>query len=137
MSWSHSTVAGRYNHSATTMKHIPAHIIQIRTRYIARPSYHDVIGRVYAVTASAVCAEQIVPSITIDQVGSLTVDSDIYGFVTFYTLSRFRIQFHDPDITEVCAVRHPQATCRRVEHQSRVDGVVILHTIRGSYLYRF
>ena len=78
--------------------------------------------------------QEIVPTITVDKVGCLTVDSNILLYVTFHTLTGVRIDLDDADKAEICSIASPQTTRCRIEQQTRVDGVSILQTVGSCYL---
>ena len=81
--------------------------------------------------------EQVIPTITINQVGCFTVDGNILFYVTFHALTSLGIQFDEADESEISAVGYPKATCIRVEQYTRVDGIVVFHTIGCGYFNGF
>ena len=127
---------GSNDHLAATMKHIAANIVEIGSFDATRTAYYDVISRVDAVAASAVSAQQVIPTIAVDEVRGLAVDGDILLFVAADAESRLRVELDEADGAEIGTVTDPQTTCRGVQKHAWVDGVLILHTIRGTDLYR-
>ena len=79
-------------------------------------------------------AKQVIPAIAIHQVGGLTVDGNILFLITLHAQASLWIQFDEANGAEIGAVAHPKTTCRGVEQQTWVDGILILHTIRVTYL---
>ena len=96
------------------MKHIAADIVEIRSFDATRTAYYDIICRVDAVAASAVSAEQIIPTVAIDEVRGLAVDGDILLLVAADAGSRLRVELDEADGAEIGTVTDLQTTCRGV-----------------------
>ena len=79
-------------------------------------------------------SQQIIPAITVDQVGGFAVDTDIDSFIAFHALSGLGIKFHQTDIAEIGSIAQPQTTRSGIEQQSGVDGITVFIAIRGSHL---
>ena len=116
------------------MEHITAYVVDVRTFDALGAADDDVIGGVDTVAAGAVGAEQIVPAVAIHKVGGLTVDGDVLLLVASLTEARLGIEFDEADGAEVGTVAHPQTTCGGIEQQTRVDGVLILHSVGIAHL---
>ena len=82
-------------------------------------------------------AQQIVPAITVNEVGGLAVDGDILLHVAFHALSRLRVKFDEADAAPIGTVGRPQTTCRRVEQQRGVNGVTVFHAVTACHLDGF
>ena len=134
MSGTRLTVACGNHHLTSSVIHVASHIIYIRTLDALRTAYHNVIGRVHTVAAGAVSTKQIVPAIIVDEVGSLTVDSDILLLVAALAEAGCRIELNQADGAEICAVAHPQTSCGGIKHDTRVDGILIFQAIGETYL---
>ena len=134
MSCTSLAIACSDNHTTTTVEHVAAYIINIGTFNGARTAYHDIIGRVDTVAASAVSTQQIVPAILVDKVGSLAVNGDIFLLVTLYTETCLGVELNKTDGAKIGTVANPHTTCRRVEQYTWVNGILIFHTIAGADL---
>ena len=82
-------------------------------------------------------AKEIVPAIVVDEVRSLTVDSNVLEFVAINTSTGLWVKLGKTDMTEVCAVREPKATCCWVEQHAWVNGIIVLIAVRSDNLYWF
>ncbi len=129
-------VAGSYHHLSSTFQHVAPNIIEIRTRNVARTPHHDIIRRIGTVTAGAMSAEKVIPSVAIYEIGSLAIYRHIYRLITLHALTRGRVELHDTDKTEIRAVREPQTSGSRVEQQSGINSIAILIIERTRHLDR-
>ena len=116
------------------MVHVATYIIDIGSLNTLGAAYHDIIGGVHTVAAGAVGAQQVVPAIAVDEVGCLAVDGDVLLFVATHAEAGVRVQLDETDSAEIGAIAGPQTTCGGVEQQTRVDGVLVFHTVGGAYL---
>src|SRR5574344_1242394 len=82
------------------------------------------------------CAEEIIPSVAINQVSGFAVDGDVFFLVTLNALACLRVDLNESDESEVCAIGHPQPARSGVEQQSGVDGIVVLKVGRANHLDR-
>ena len=82
-------------------------------------------------------SQQIIPTITIDEITGLTVNSNVLLLITLYTFSGSRIQFYQANSTEIGAVTYPQTTCRRIQKKSRVYGIIVFHSVGRTYFNSF
>ena len=130
------TLLSSNDHLAATVEHVTANIVEIRSFDTTRTAYYNIIGRVNTVATSAVSAEQVIPTVAVDEVRGLAVDGDILLLVAADTKSRLRVELDEADGAEISTVTDPQTTCGGVQKHARVDGVLILHTVRGADLYR-
>ena len=135
VSGTRATVTGSNDHTATAMEHVTADIVYIGTFYRTRTAYHDIIGRVDAITAGAMSTQQVVPAVLVHQGAGLTVDSDIFFYVALDALTSLGVKLDETDITEVGTIGSPQTTSGRIQQQTGVDGVAVLHTVGRSHLY--
>ena len=123
------------HHLAATVQHVTAYVVKIRTFDALGTAYHNIIGRVDAVAAGAVGTEQVIPAVAIHQIRSLTIDGNIFFLVTFDTEPCLGIKLNQTDGAEIGAIAHPQTTCRGIEQQPRINGILILHTVRVAHLH--
>ena len=79
-------------------------------------------------------AKQIIPTVSINEIGSLTVDGYIAFLVTIHTAASSRVELYEPHTAEVGAVGHPQPSRVRIEEETGVNGILILQTIRRTNL---
>ena len=126
---------GSNHHLTTTVIHVTTNIIYIGSLDALRTSYDNIIGGVDTVAAGTVGTEQIIPAITVHQVRGLAVDSDVLLLVTLHAETGLRVEFDKTDRAEIGAIGHPQPTCRGVQEQTWVDGILILHTIGVADLH--
>ena len=130
-------VSGINDHLSTTGDHIPADIIQVWTRHIARAANYNIICRIHTVAACAVRTEKIIPSVAPDDGCCLAVYGDVYGLIPLDARSGQRIKFDDAYETEICTVCTPEASRNRIHEQTGIDCIAILVNLRRRYLYRF
>ena len=127
-------VASGNDHLATTVVHVAAYIIDIGSLDALGAAHHDVIGGIDAIAAGAVGAQQVVPAIAVDEVGCLTVDGDVLLLVAAHAEAGSGIKLDETDGAEIGAIAGPQTTCGGVEQQTGVDGVLVFHSVGGTYL---
>ena len=116
------------------MIHVAANVVDVRAFWALGTANNDVISGVHTVAAGAVGAEQIVPAVVVDEVGSLTVDGDVLLFVATLTETSSGVELDEADGAEIGAIAYPQTTCGGVEHDTWVDGVLVFHAIGGANL---
>ena len=109
------TVASCNDHAASTVKHIAPYIVDVRTFNAFRTTHYYIIGGIDAVAASAVGAQQVVPTITVEQVSSLTVDGNVLFHIALHALASRRIKLDEADGTEISAIASPKTTSGGVE----------------------
>ncbi|MPN18034.1 hypothetical protein SDC9_165392 [bioreactor metagenome] len=104
------------NHQlATAFQHVSTHIVDVRTRHTARASDYNIISRIRSITASAVCAQQVIPAVAIHQSGSFAVDGNVDFLIALYALAGLWIKFHNANESEIGAVGQPEPSVRWVE----------------------
>ena len=79
-------------------------------------------------------AQQIVPAILVNQVGSLAVDGDILLLVTLHTITRLGVELDESDGAEISTIADPHTTRRGVKQYTWVDSVLIFHTVGRANL---
>ena len=124
------------HHLAATCNHITTDIVNIRTCYIARASYHNIVGRIHAIAAGSVSSEKIVPAVTVGNGGSFAVNGNIDRLVSFDTCSGRRIKLHHPDKPEICSVGTPQTPCHRIHEKAGINSIAVFIHLGRSYLDR-
>ena len=100
MAGSDKAAAGGHNQLAA-LEQLDSHVIHVGAQHIPGAAHADVIGRVGAVAAGAVSAEQVVPAVAIEQIGGFHVDGDVYRLVAGDPFSRFGIELDHTDEAEV------------------------------------
>jgi hypothetical protein len=83
------------------------HVIDIGPERAARSADADMIGRIGAVAACPVRAEQVIPAVTVHHRGGFHVDRDIDRLVARDPQARLWIEFDDADRPEIGAVSQP------------------------------
>src|SRR5581483_4765306 len=86
---------------ASTLKHVLAHIIQVRTGHTLRPTDANIVSGVGAITARPMGAQEVIPTIAIEQSSRFTVNCHVDWLVAFHTFARARIKFDNADVAEV------------------------------------
>ena len=129
-----STVTGSNHHTTTAMEHVTTDIVYVGTFHRTRAAHHDIIGRVDTITAGAMGSQQVVPAIFIHQGAGLTIDGNILLYVALDAFASLGVELDEADIAEIGAIGSPQTTGSRIEQQTGVNGIAVLHTIGRSHL---
>ena len=137
VSGSCQTLSSSNDHTSTACQHVAPDIVKIWTSDAARTSYHNIIGRIDAIAAGAMRTKQIVPAITIDKVGGLTVDSNILRFIARTTCTGNWVEFDNADVSEISSITAPQASRGGVEQETCIDGIVVFESIGECHFNGF
>ena len=82
-------------------------------------------------------AEQVVPSVAVDEVCGFAVDGYVEGFVACHALACLGVELYEAYVAEICAVADPEAACGGVEEQAWVDGIVVFQSVGCCHLDGF
>ena len=129
--------AGRHDQLAAALEQRDAHVIHVGAEDVPGAAHADVVGRVGAVAARAVSAQQVIPAVAIHQIGGFHVDGDVHRLVAGDAFSRFGIELDDADEAEIGSVGEPQPARGGIEQESGIDGIAVLDAVgRGDDEFR-
>ena len=115
MSRADVTAAGSGKQFPASLDHVDAHVVDKRSRHLLRAAHADVVAGIPSRTTRPMRDQQVVPALVKDHHGCFGVDGDI-DRLPFWVqpFPGFRIQFDEPDITEVRPVCKPEAPIGRI-----------------------
>ena len=126
MSRADVTAAGSGKQFPASLDHVDAHVVDKRSRHLLRAAHADVVAGIPSRTTRPMRDQQVVPALVKDHHGCFGVDGDIDRLpFRVQPFPRFRIQFDEPDITEVRPVCKPEAPIGGIAKHARVDRVTV------------
>ena len=129
VSRAHSLAVGIYNHLAAALFHIATGIVEVGAIDVFGTANDDVVGRIDTITTSAVSAEQVVPAVNVENVGSLAVDGNVHGFCAGLAACGLGVEFDDADIAEIRAVTYKQPVLLLHIEETSIDCVAVFNAV--------
>ncbi len=83
------------------------------------------------------CSQQVVPSVSENQVGGLAVNGNVFLYIAFHPCARLGVELNEAYGSEVGAVAHPQPTRGGIEQHAGVYGILVFHAVGGTHLDGF